>query len=38
MLSYLKGELAHVRKHWLSCLLSCVFVHLVYEFVEGLLR
>lgn len=36
--SFLARELAHVREHWLSCLISCVFVHLVLDALSQLVN
>ncbi len=31
---FLRDELEHLRRHWLSCLLSCLIVHVAMEAVE----
>lgn len=33
-MSFVISELKHIKSHWLSCLLSCVIVHVAFDIVE----
>jgi hypothetical protein len=35
ILDYVKEELQHVKKHWLSCIVTCVIVHALFEALLG---
>lgn len=35
--SFLKREISHFKDHWLSCLLSCIVVHLIFHVIESFL-